>query len=117
MSLIVENHLERNLTAEIQEQKEYRSAYLTIISFLKFADNGSLRFTEKYLKDRFSHRLQYRIMLDRLISHSILKKSDMGYYILNIESNNRIAPTFENSLVNPNKNHYKSDLESNFLYN
>lgn len=118
MSVLAENSLEMDSNLGFEAQKEYKSAYLTIINFLKFVDDGSC-FTEKYLKDRFSHRLHLRIMLDKLISLSILKKSNEGNYVLNIESNNLLSPSYENTLfvANVNKNNKTSDLSLKFIFN
>lgn len=110
MSFLADTHLEIKSNSEWQMEKDYRSAYMTIISFLKFVDNGS-SFTEKFLKDRFSHRLHYRIMLDKMISHSILKKSGKDNYILNIESNNQISSIFDHSLFSTNKNRHNQNSD------
>ncbi len=117
MSFLTDIHFEIESEADIQVQKEYRSAYLTIMSFLKFVDNGS-GFSEKYLKDRFNHRYEYRIILNKLISHSVLKKSDEGNYFLNTESKKINSSVFDNSLflARVNKNKSKYDLSSQFLY-
>lgn len=117
MSFLADVHFEIESTPDVQVQKEFKSAYLTIISFLKFVDNGS-SFTEKYLRDRFSHRLQYRIILDKLFSHSILKKSDEGNYVLNMESKNLISPVFDNSLFlkKVNRTKQNSYQASKFIY-
>ncbi len=117
MSFIADSRRELDLYQELEAQKEYKSAYLTIISFLKFVDNGS-SFTEKFLKDRFSHRLPYRIMLEKMISHSILKKSGRGNYVLNIKSNNQISTNFNETMLSnkKNTNNQKSDFSSRFLY-
>ena len=117
MSFLDENHINLNLDPGFQVPKEYRSYYLTIISFLKFVDKGS-GFTEKYLKDRFSHRHHFRIMLEKLISHSILKKSHNDNYFLNIQPNNLESPVFENHILLVNKNKYNkaTNLYSKFIY-
>lgn len=117
MSFLEESRLEIESYPDTSVQKEYRSAYLTIISFLKFVDDGS-SFTEKYLKDRFSHREHYRIMLDKMISNSILLKSGKGSYVLNLKSRNPITAVFDDSMVAKNKNSYNyiSDLGPSFIY-
>ena len=118
MSFLSDIHFEIESNHDLKQQKEFRVAYLTIISFLKFVDNGS-NFTEKYLKDRFSHRNNFRIVLEKLISHSILKKSDDGTYILDMESKNLISPVFDNSMfiANLSENKNTTNNAKNFLYN
>lgn len=117
MSFLADIHFEIESEVDIQIEKEFRTAYLTVMSFLKFVDDGS-GFSEKYLKERFTHRLEYRVILNKLISHSILKKADDGNYFLNTESKNFISPVFDNSLflANINKNKNSSDPTKKFLY-
>lgn len=117
MSFLADFHFEIESEVDIQLQKDYRSAYLTIMSFLKFVDDGS-GFSEKYLKDRFTHRSEYKIILSKLISHSVLKKSDEGNYFLNTESKKINSSVFDNSLflAKVNKNKSDSDLNRKFLY-
>lgn len=85
MSFLATPHFEMESYPEMQAQSEYRSAYMTIISFLKFVDTGKC-FTEKFLKDRFSHRLHYRVILEEMIAQSILKRSHEGNYVLNLQT-------------------------------
>lgn len=117
MSFLADIHFEIESEVDTQLQKDYRSAYFAIMSFLKFVDDGS-GFSEKYLKDRFTHRSEYKIILNKLISHSVLKKSEEGNYFLNMESKKVNSPVFDNSLflARVNKNKPNTDLNRRFLY-
>lgn len=100
-----------------QMKKAYLSAYSTIINYLEFVDDGK-GFSEKYLKDRFNHRVEFKIILSKLISHSILKKSNDGVYYLNKEYKKVNSPIFDNSMFMANKKKEQhNDPTNRFLYN
>ena len=100
-----------------QLQKTYLSAYNTILTYLEFVDEGK-GFSEKYLKERFFHRLEFKLVLSKLISHSVLKKSDDGNYYLNNDAKKLNSAVFDNSIFMANKKRTKTNSEpsSHFLY-
>lgn len=117
MSFLTNLHAEIESVPDPQVQKQYKAAFLTIMQYLEFVDDGN-GFSEQYLKDRFNHRLEFKVILDKLISHSILKKSQEGNYFLNTESKKLSSPVFDNSLFLAKLKKEKANSESNrkFLY-
>ena len=117
MSFLTEFHSEIEML-DTRSQKTFMVAYNTIINFLELADDGS-GFTEKYLKDRFYHRPEFKIILNKLILHSVLKKSNEGNYFLNLEKKKLNSAVFDNNLFMADKKNPKSspDTGYRFLYN
>lgn len=97
MSLLSSIHAEIETEFDYRLQKPYLSAINTIMNYLELVDDGN-GFSEKFLKDRFTHRSEFRFILQKLISHSVLQKTTEGTYYLNQEAKKINSPIFDNSM-------------------
>lgn len=118
MSFLTEIHSEIELEYDGAVQKTFMTAYYTIMSYLRFVDDGN-GFSEKFLKERFNHRPEFKIILDKLISHSVLQKENNDTYRLNLEKNRYNSPAFDNSMFLSSKKNdqFVSGQARKFLYN
>lgn len=104
---------------EGQSQVSHMSAFYTLINYLELIDNGT-GISEKDLRNRFYTRSEYKTIVEKLISHSVLEKSNDGTFFLNKDAKKLISPIFDNLMEIPKKkmsNVPKNDPGLNLLYN
>lgn len=97
----------------------HMSAFYTLINYLELTDNGS-GLQENDIRNRFYQRKEYKTIIEKLINHKVLVKSEDGLYFLNKQAKELISPIFNNLMAIPEKklnNVPKHDPSLNLLYN
>lgn len=94
MSFITDIYKELQVEFEGDSKKNHVSAFYTLINYIELIDDG-LGLSEQELQDRFFKREEYSNIVQKLIKHSVLEKSQEGNYTLNSDAKKLITPIFE----------------------
>ena len=78
-----------------EAQVAHMSAFYALINYFELIDNGS-GLLENELINRFYNRNEYKTIIQKLISHNVLVKSNDGVFILNKQAKEIITPIFDN---------------------
>lgn len=119
MSFITDIYSEIETEFEGNSKKNHLSAFYTLINYIELIDNGS-GLSEGELNKLFSQRKEYFHIIQKLIRHSVLEKSQEGLYKLNENAKEIISPIFDDLMslaYKPNKKIKTNDATLKLLYN
>ena len=119
MSFLTDIYSELDSEYEGTMKKEHMAAFYTILNYLELTDNG-IGLTEEELKERFSKKTEFQIIIQKLKNHTVLERSSNGKYTLNREAKTFITPIFDNLMSMVYKEDKKittKDPALNLMYN
>ena len=120
MSFLTEIYTEIETEFDGDVKRSHKAALYTLMNYIEASDSGS-GINQKELEDRFFHQKEYVTIVQKLLSHSVVEKSnENGTYKLNPEARQFISPLFADlmSIVyKPEKKVNSSDPSLNLLYN
>jgi len=97
MSFLNDIFLEIETEFEGQTKKDHLSAYYTILNYLAMDDTGS-GLQALAIQERFNQQQEFERVVQKLLKHSVLEKSQNGSYNLNFKAKKSINSIF-NELI------------------
>ena len=118
MSFLTEIYSEIESEFEGTQKRNHLSSFYTLINYLELIDNGT-GLSEQDLKEKFFQKKEYSNIVQKLINHSVLERTQEGKYRLNDEAKKIISPIFEDLMslaYKSDKNITSNDPSLKLLY-
>ena len=93
MSFLTDIHLEIETEFEGKSKKDHLDAFYTLINYLDLVDND-LGIQRLDIRDKFRDQKEYRCIIQKLVSHKVLEKSQNDKFRLNNEAKKKFSLLF-----------------------